>query len=360
MKFPRFRRSLRILAGTIIASLVLSTVPMPAYALPSWAPTLLVNTEAFFQVAQGNGVEDIVIRFADITKTIKFLYTQLKFQFSHGISVLGTISGSSLNVDRNATVGGSLTVTGAILGMSSITAKTTLSGNTLVVSNSAKVGGTLSASGTLALEGHLTGATIAGFGLTSCTGAGQGLQWNSATNKFECATISSAVGNGSGGIMSLHPEYPNAIYFGSGTTAQTIGQLSASGSVSLNENFYHWETTQAGLQQYWISVRVRLPNNFSSWDPVKPIELRYRTADGTSTNNHVTMRIRDTGGTERALTGAAALTSATFATANITGPEAAGTWAPKGYITVYIKLAALTGKFAEVGFINFNFESTTP
>lgn len=320
-----------------------------------------IRTATGIYISVKNPAADAILSFGNTSgaQTLKFLNVKQIFQFTKGISVLGTISGSSLNIDRNATVGGTLTVTGAILGVSSITAKTTLSGNTLVVSNSAKVGGTLSASGTVALEGHLTGATIAGFGLSSCNGGGQILQWNSSTNKFECGTAAS-VGNGSGGILSLHPEYPNAIFFGSGTALQTVGQLSASGSVSLNENFYHWQTTQAGIQDYWISVRVRVPNNFSTWDPVKPIELRYRTADGTASNNHVSMRIRDTGGTERALTGAAGIASASFATANITGPESAGTWTPKGYFTVYIKLAALTGKFAEVGYINFNFESTTP
>lgn len=322
----------------------------------------IIRTKSNLTINSDSDTNDAVFTFGNQSgdQTLKFLNTLQKFQFSKGISVLGTISGSSLNVDRNATVGGTLTVTGAITGVSTITAKTVLSGNTLVVSNSAKIGGTLSASGTVALEGHLTGATIAGFGLTSCNGGGQVLQWNSATNKFECG-VAASVGNGSGGILSLHPTYTNAIYFGSGTT--TVGQLSASGNIisGVQENYYHWQTTQAGLQDYWISVRVRLPDNFSSWDPIKPIELRYRTADGTSTNNHVTVRMRNTSGTEVALTGGGGLASASFATANIVTPTLSGAgWAPKGYITVYVKLAALTGKFAEAGFLNLNFETTTP
>ena len=284
-----------------------------------------IRTATGLYLSVKNPAADSILSFGNTSgaQTLKFLNVRQVFQFSKGISVLGTISGSALRVDNNATIGG-----------------------------------TLSASGTVALEGHLTGATIAGFGLGSCNGANQSLQWNSATNKFECTTITTTVGNSSGGLLSLHPTYPNAIYFGSGTT--TVGQLSASGSISLNENFYHWKTTQAGIQDYWISARVRLPDNFSTWDPIKPIQLRYRTNDNDPTKNHVTMRIRDTGGTERALTGAAGITSTTFATANITGPEAVGTWTPKGYITVYIKLASESGNFAEVGYLNLNFETTTP
>jgi hypothetical protein len=100
---------------------------------------------------------------------------------------------------------------------------------------------------------------------------------------------------------------------------------------------------------------------FSSWDPVKPIELRYRTADATPGNSHVTVRLRDTTGTEVALTNGGALANSSFTTAKIVTPTLSGAgWAAKGYVTLYIKLAAQTGYFSEVGYVNFNFETTTP
>ncbi len=337
-----------------------------------------IRTDGNLTINDDLGAVDAVLTFGNnsTTHTITFLHSKQVFQFSKSISVLGTLSGSSLNVDRNGTVGGTFTVSGAITGMNAITAKTTLSGNTLVVSNSAKVGGTLSASGTVSLEGHLTGATIAGFGLRSCNGGGQTLQWNSSTNKFECG--SAAVGNSSGGLISLHPEYPNAILFGSGADVRSVGQMTASGTFlgANKENFYHWTSSKPAtstLNQYWISVRVRMPNNFASWDPLKPIELRYRTGSGqltgTSTGSYVSVRMLDTAGNRVTLTGGENLANTNFTTANIRGPESSGTFTPSTnttsqYFTVFVKLAASTTAngnwFAQAGYLNLNYETTTP
>ncbi len=297
-----------------------------------------IRTDGDLTINDDAGAVDAILTFGNASgnQTLKFLNTLQKFQFSKPLSVLGTISGSSLNIDRNATVGGTLSVTGAILSKSNITAKGYLSGSTLTVD------------GNVTLHGQTYNfpTTQTSNGFLKTDGAGN-LTWS--------ATAS--IGNSSGFIISLHPEYTNAIYFSSGSTF--IGQLTASGGVAgVNENFYHWTSSKAAINDYWIAVRVRVPDNFSSWDPVKPIEFRYRTADGTAGNNHVTVRMKDTANAVVALSGNEGLASATFATANIgiTG----GTWTPKGYFTVYVKMAALTAKYAEAGFLNLNFESTMP
>ncbi len=292
------------------------------------------------------------------------------------LNIFGGMSGGFLRVSGSSELRGPLAVTGAIRTDSNITinddadtnnAVLTFGNNTanqtLTFSNAnqrfefskdLKVNGSISGS-TLTVDGDITLHGVTYSAPSSQGGSNTFLKNDGAGN---LTWSNAAVGNGSGGILSLHPEYPNAVYFSSG--ASLVGQLSASGSVALNENFYHWVTTRATIQDYWISVRVRLPDNFSTWDPVKPIQLRYRTADGTATNNHVTVRMKDTAGALVSLTGGAALANASFTTATISGPEAGGTFAAKGYVTVYIKLAALTAKFAEVGFLNLNYETTTP
>jgi cytoskeletal protein CcmA (bactofilin family) len=292
-----YHRSLTVtFISALFAGSVLALFPMSSHAASSWAPTLLVNTEAFQRIDLGNGSTDIELQFGASTKTLKFIFSTQQFQFSHSLRVLGSISGSSLRISGAADIQGPLAVSGSLRTDGNISINDdqgavdavltfgnnatthtitflntqqvfrfskgisvlgTISGSSLVIDHNAQIGGTLSASGSLALEGSLTGATIAGFGLTSCNSAGRSLQWNSITSKFECAT-SSGASNGSGGILSLHPTYPNAIYFGSGTVATTVGQLTASGSVADNENFYHWQTTRGTIQDYWISVRVRL------------------------------------------------------------------------------------------------------
>jgi len=568
----------KVLAGAAVGMLAFASFAQSAGAQSSWNPTLLVNTESFQMIDRGDGTTDIELRFGLTTQFIKFLTTN-KFQFSHGISVLGTMSGSNLNVDHNATIGGQLTVTGAITGMSRITAKTVLSGQTLRVSGNADVNGSLSVTGSILTEGDLTlggddaatnvtltfmnsgtdetltwldtadkfqfsddvsvvgnlsgsslridglaevhgplavsgairgdgnltinddqtaadavftfgsdgtnetitwlntadkfqfsddvsvvgnlsgsslridglaevhgplavsgavrtdsnltlnddqtatdvaltfgsdgtnealtwlntadkfylsddldvngtisgttlkisgngthtmsgsltiesalsGATIEGFGLASCNSTTQKLVYNATTDKFECAADQTGAGsNGSGQIISLHPEYAGAIYFASG--ASYIGQMTLSGGTTALDNTYRWSSSKGTVQQYWISTRVRLPDNFSSWDPVRPIVLRYKTGVASNANNYVSIRIKDTAGVERPLTGGENLANTAFTTAEITGPQSGGTWTPKGYITIYVKLASdnTTNAYAAAGFINLNFENTLP
>jgi predicted acyltransferase (DUF342 family) len=494
----------KALAGAAVGMLAFASFAQSAGAQSSWNPTLLVNTESFQMIDRGDGTTDIELRFGLTTQFIKFL-TSNKFQFSHGISVLGTMSGSNLNVDRNATIGGQLTVTGAITGMSRITAKTVLSGQTLRVSGNADVNGSLSVTGSILTEGDLTlggddaatnvtltfmnsgtdetltwldtadkfqfsddvsvvgnlsgsslridglaevhgplavsgairgdanltinddqtatdvvftfgsdgtnetitwlntadkfylsddldvngtisgttlkisgngthtmsgsltiesalsGSTIEGFGLASCNSTTQKLVYNATTDKFECAADQTGAGsNGSGQIISLHPEYAGAIYFASG--ASYIGQMTLSGGTTALDNTYRWSSSKGTVQQYWISTRVRLPDNFSSWDPVRPIVLRYKTGVASNANNYVSIRIKDTAGVERPLTGGENLANTAFTTAEITGPQSGGTWTPKGYITIYVKLASdnTANAYAAAGFINLNFENTLP
>lgn len=426
-----------VAAGATIA--LASVLPQVASAASSWKPTLLVNTESFQTIDEGDGTTDVEVRFgSSLNEIFRWNRTKGTFQITDDLSVQGTLSGTALVVNNNAQVGGTLSVSGAILGVSSITSRSFISGATLRVSgggaaiqgalsasgafrtdsnitinddadtndavltfgnntgnqsitfqnssqlfrlskgvfvNGAISGsllridgnaqvGSLSASGSIRTEGSISGATLNIGGQLTL----RGLTYNAPTSQANgvltndgagnLTWTASSIGNGSGLIMSMHPEYPNAVYFSSGSNY--IGQLYGSGGTAGLENSYVWTSSRATLQDYWISVRFRLPNNFGSWDPVKPIEFRYKTADGTAANNHVTVRLKDTAGAEVSLTGGGNLANAAWTTANITGPEAGGTWTPKGYATLYVKLAALTGGNAAAGFVNLNYETTTP
>jgi cytoskeletal protein CcmA (bactofilin family) len=426
------------LAATLLGSIA---APQLASAASSWKPTLIVNTESFQTIDEGDGTTDVEIRFGGtLNEKIIWNRTDGAFNFSDDVQVVGTLSGSALNVDRNATVGGTLTVSGAITGVNSITAKGalsgaslrvsgggatiqgtltssgafrtdsnvtinddadtndavltfgnssgnqslsylnssqrfrfsnsvsvlgTISGSTLRVDGNAQVG-SLSASGSIRTEGAISGATLniggaltlRGVTYNAPTAQGNGVLTNDGAGNLTWAATS--IGNGSGLIMSMHPEYPNAVYFSSG--ASYIGQLYGSGGTAGLENSYVWTSTRGTIQDYWISVRFRLPDNFSSWDPVKPIEFRYKTGTASAAQNHVSVRLKDTAGANVSLTGGGGLAATSWTTANITGPQAGGTWAPKGYATLYIKLAAdsTAGANAAAGFVNLNYETTTP
>ncbi len=432
-----------IVLAMVGVTLAGALIPL-AEAASGWSPSLLVNTESFQTIDEGDGTTNIVINFGQtLLKTLTYDRTKGRFQFSSGLSVLGTLSGSSLNVDRNATVGGTFTASGNILGVGSVTAKGTLSGSTLRISGggadiqgtltatgairtasglyinsknpssdailsfgnatsaqtlkflngsqkfqfsknisvlgtisgsslnvdrNATVGGTLTSTGAIRTKGNLSGSTLTVDGNLTL----HGVTYNApnaqgAANTFlkndgagNLTWTATSVPNGSGGIISLHPEYASAVYFSSGSTF--VGQLSGSGGTTSLENAYVWASSKATTQDYWISVRVRLPTNFASWDPVKPIEFRYKTGVASSANNYLIMRMKDTAGTAVSLVNAGGLANTAWTTANITGPEAGGTWTPKGYVTVYIKMASnsTAGANAAAGFLNLNFKTTTP
>lgn len=404
----------RVLARTAIAVTLVTAGGLPQFATAasSWAPTLIVNTESFQTIDEGDGTTDVEVRFGGtLNEKLIWNRTESTFQFTDDLSVQGVLSGATLRVDGAADFWGNINSSGSIRADSNVIATGYLSGSTLRVSGQADVHGALNASGAIRTDSNVTinadadsNDAVLTFGSDTVS---ETLTWLNSTDKFQFSddvsvtgylsgstlTVDGAVtlrnvtynaptsqggsntflrndgagnltwqsitvGNGSGLIMSLHPEYPNAIYFSSGSSY--IGQLYGSGGTTALDNSYVWTTTRSGIQDYWISVRFRLPNNFSSWDPVKPIEFRYKTADGTASNNHLTVRMRDTAGSLVTLTNGNGLANANWTTATITGPQGAGTWTPQGYATIYVKLAALTGGNAAAGFINLNFETTTP
>jgi cytoskeletal protein CcmA (bactofilin family) len=398
---------------------MLGIVPESASAVSSWSPTLLVNTESFQTIDSGDGTTDIDLRFGTSSNALQFLNASQTFLFTNSLRVRGGLSGSYLTIDRQANISGSLTVKGAttlnstlgvtgdVSAQSNITVNSdagavdalltfgnasgnqtikflntaqkfefsrdirvlgTISGSALRVDGNATIGGPLTVTGSIKTKGNLSGSTLTVDGAVTL----RGVTYNAptiqgATNTFlrndgagNLTWTTTSTGNGSGGILSLHPEYPNAVYFGSGSSY--VGQMTMSGGTTSLENSYVWTSSRSGLQNYWISVRVRLPDNFSSWDPIKPIELRYKTGVASSANNDIKVMIRDTAGAYRALTGGEALANTSWTTAKITGPNAGGTWTPKGYVTVYVRLAAnsTAGANAAAGFLNLNFETTTP
>jgi cytoskeletal protein CcmA (bactofilin family) len=386
-----------------------------------------VRTDGDLTINDDAGATDAVLTFGNATtnQTLKYLNTAQKFQFSKSISVIGTISGSSLNVDRNATIGGSLTATGMIRTMGTLSGNAltvnrnatiggsltatgmvrtlgtlsgnaltvnrnatiggsltatgmirtmgTLSGNALTINRNATVGGTLTATGSIRTKGNLSGSTLTVDGAFNWHGQSYVGPTSQGANTFlktdgagNLTWSAAAVGNGSGNIISLHPQYANAVYFASGSTA--VGQLTQSGGQAGLENIYRWTSSKTTKNDYWIAVRVRVPDNFSSWDAVKPIEFRYRTGSGQTfaqgQGAYLSVKMLDTSNTPVTLTGGANLANTAYTTANITGPQSAGTFTPKSYFTILIKMAASTTPngnwFAEAGFLNLNYETTTP
>lgn len=287
-----------------------------------------------------NDTNDAIIQFGNTTapQTLKFMNTRQRFLFSKDVSVIGNLSGSSLRIDGNAAIWGNLSATGTIRTPGTVKAGT-LSGGTLTIDNRTTTFGSTT----------LTWPNAQGSANTFLKNAGDGtLSWSSAS-----------VGSSSGDILSIHPQYPNAVYFASGSTS--VGTLTYSSSGAL-DNYYRWTTTRSTLQDYWISVRVQVPKHFTHFETASGIQLRLRTNTLLPTDNNVTVRLIDTANASVPITNNVNLSGSyvnawrTNSIRNVT----AGTYTPGGYITLLMKLVAKTGGWIDVGFVNFNWSNSTP
>lgn len=266
-----------------------------------------IQSKTDITINADNGATDATLNFGNATTvgTLKYLNSSQMFEFNKGISVKGTVSGSSLQV-----TGGAVRING--------------------------------------VQYNYTGSQGGANTFLKNDGAGN-LTWES-----------SAVGNSSGSIVKVQAAYPNAVYFASGAT--TIGQLSTDYDTTNKENFYHWVSTRSGIQDYWVGVKVRVPKNFNNWGSNSGIVLKLRTTSTSAAVNYVTVKLQDTTGTDVAITGGGAQASTTgsvwrnIALGNITS----GTYTPGGDITVLVKVASTSAGSADVAGLTFNWSTTTP
>ncbi|MBT4119290.1 MAG: hypothetical protein HOG89_04645 [Candidatus Peribacter sp.] len=107
------KRQLRmqyLLRNTAAALLVLM-VPTIAVA-SSWSPTLLVNTEAFQTIDDGDGSSNIELRFGATGSGLILNVTENQFEFDTDLEVQGTASGRKLHAQDDLTSSGTLVVEG--------------------------------------------------------------------------------------------------------------------------------------------------------------------------------------------------------------------------------------------------------
>jgi cytoskeletal protein CcmA (bactofilin family) len=309
-------------------------------------------------------------------ETITFNNAAGEFQFSDDANFTGGVTAGSFFTAGNSQVQGALAVTGAIRTDSNLTinddqtaADAVLTfgqpgtNETITFSNAS---GRFDLSDDLRVQGNMSGSTLTVDGAVTLTGRTYNFSnAAAASNTFlrndgsgNLTWQSLSINGGSGNIVGLSPEYAGVVYFGSGS-ART-GTLANVYDTTNRINHYRWTTTRGTIQDYWMSVRVRVPSNFQAWDPVQPIQFQYRTGNASNAVNHVTVKMLDTAGSNVALTGAAALANTSLTTATITGPESAGTYTAGSYITLLIKTASTSAGSADAGFITLKWKTTTP
>ena len=102
-------------AALLIAAMVLA--PTQTAFASTWGPTLLVNTEAFQIIDDGDGASDIELRFGDsLDERLKWSFVNTRFQFTDDVHVEGNLTASgTISVDGAADFDSTINVAGAAI-----------------------------------------------------------------------------------------------------------------------------------------------------------------------------------------------------------------------------------------------------
>jgi hypothetical protein len=323
-----------------------------------------------------------LIRFTTLSGSSVFAKNSLST--SGSLKVLGTMSGASVYGATSLRSSGTLTTDGLIRTKNNLTINSdadtndavltfgNASGNaTMTFANATQrfdfnkeihTSSNLTASGTITVDGAAKFKST--INLNSITYTFPATQSNSGgvlrTNGNGTLSWGPDKSAGSGDVITLHPEYPGATYYQSGSTA--VGTMTYSYDETNKENFYRWTTTNASRQDYWTSVRVQVPKNFVHFETASGVLLRLRTTSTSTTNNHITFRLIDTAGSTVAVGNNAQLVSSSASTwrTNTISNVTAGTYTPGGYITLLLKTVALTGNNTDLGWISLNWVTAGP
>lgn len=249
---PKRSRLRKMFHGLLTLS-VIGVSLAPAVTTANWDPTLLVNTESFVEIDDGDGSTDIELRFGGTTNRLYFDATTNAFTFTKGIIANGTITGSTLaatgltncsnvttNSDGTLICGGTAaleagfdqryinsagdTMTGALV----------LSGANLTVNNGGNVNVT---GGDITTDQAITGATL---GATGTIFAGDDVNVTNDANVGGDVNATGNVNTDGGVTLNADGTADTATLTFGGSASETIqfssGQFNFSDDVAVTGN----------------------------------------------------------------------------------------------------------------------------
>lgn len=210
-------------AALAAACLLLSMVTTPAHA-SSWNPTLLVNTESFQTIDDGDSATSVELRFGDTAnEKLSWSVSHSRFEFSDDVHVDDNITGSGgLAIELNIRAKGDLNINSdndtndAVLTFGNATLGQSLS----FVNASQK----FRFSTSLDVVGTISGSALTVSGLRNCNTVD-----TDADGNFVCGTDEGTGGGTGGGGMSLIDA--DARYVNTAGDTMT-GSLNVRGTVS--------------------------------------------------------------------------------------------------------------------------------
>jgi hypothetical protein len=136
--------------------------------------------------------------------------------------------------------------------------------------------------------GNLTsgGESASEIGLRIGTGWDQGMVIESGSNDGTGFVYSN--GGRPTKTITLSPEYAGAVLTASGSASvngSMTSDASPSAALSNFTNYYEWTSSQTSFQDYTVSVRFKVPKDFSAWATSNAVQISYNTELGGNGSN---------------------------------------------------------------------------
>jgi hypothetical protein len=170
----------------------------------------------------------------------------------------------------------------------------------------------------------------------------------------------SSIGSGNRST-DLHPEYPGAVWTTSLRGASPSGNNTADCSTGQDvvsdvaHNYYEATSSETSLQDFYVSVRYTLPEDFSGWVSSNAVQIQYRTESGASINCHVDVYVYRSG--SAALVASSENNANTAWSTIVIDDSALGSWAAGDIMEIYLKLETRNSYYARVGKVTLSYTS---
>ena len=179
------------------------------------------------------------------------------------------------------------------------------------------------------------------------THLGKGANWYTLPPKF----------------IEIHPEFEHGVWttskHGAGASSNNTGTQSTGVDVVSNveRHYYEFSSSEVALQDYYVAVRITLPNDFNAWKEGTCLTFEYKTEDASVLNNSIRLYFFQSGSATEASGTAQKNTSWTSYTRTAINLNANWAWVAGDVLELYFWLQSKDDNYARLGKIKLEYTS---
>jgi hypothetical protein len=154
----------------------------------------------------------------------------------------------------------------------------------------------------------------------------------------------------------LSAEYAGAVMAADGSSNTGSMTSDAEGSTSNSMNYYEWNSSETGLQDYDVRLRYTIPSDFDSW-ATNAFTLNFATEANSSTNNKVDIYVylESSGTIDDSSTGQYSSSAGVWTTTNIQGADLGDCNAAGETCLLLIRMYSANDSYTRIGDIDVNY-----